>query len=334
MTFMIVSENEKLAKPHIETSYRRVRRDSCPLCKSHNVSHKFRMFDDRYGMPDDFDVMHCSNCGAFYLFEYLAEDCLPSLYRHYYAVESGQVKLRATGLMSRIRQVVRSTKLWSFIMGGVDLSAYINSGEAVLDVGCGFGSNIVPVRYRGASWVGIDVDQKVCSALHKAGEECFCGSLEEFSIINKQKFDVIIMSQIIEHVVDPIALINSARKLLSPTGRILVSCPNGASRYIEKYSQKWLHWHVPYHTIQFTPKALAEVACQAELKLEWCRAFTPPSWYLAQCRIRQVRRGDVNSFFGVKSEPLRWLLLTPLLRLFDYFHPGSGDALVASFRKQ
>lgn len=330
---MLVNATEQLAKAHIETPYARVRRNSCPLCKSHNVSHEFRLYDDRYGMPDDFDVMRCLNCGAFYLFEYIAENCMPSLYQQYYAGESNQVVTRPNNVKSKVRQVIRSTKLWSFIMGGVDLSVYVNSGDMVLDVGCGFGTNIVPVRYRGASWVGVDVDQKVCSALNKAGEECFCGSLDDFAEINKQKFDVIIMSQVIEHAVDPIALIKTARKLLSPAGRILVSCPNAASRFMRKHQERWLHWHVPYHTVQFTPKALSEVACQAELELEWCRSMTPPTWYLSQRRIKPVKRGDANSSFCVKFELLKWLLIMPLLRLFDYLIADSGDALVVSFRK-
>ncbi len=289
-----------------------------------------RLYDDRYGMPDEFDIMSCPTCDAFYLPEYPTEASMPLLYETYYGSTTGAGR----GRSNKFKLFVRSTKFWSYLIGGVDLAAYVHAGEDVLDVGCGYGTNIEPVRHRGATWSGLDVDPKVCSALKARGEDVYCGSVREFSKSTKARFDVVLMSQVIEHTSDPICALRSAAGLLTPNGRIVISCPNAASRYLTEYGRRWLHWHVPYHTLQFTQRTLSMAAGRAGLNVVWWRALTPPSWYLAQKRIRAPKRGSRNASFNIRAEAFTWLLHLPALRFMDASKKGSGDALVAVFEKK
>lgn len=76
-----------------------------------------------------------------------------------------------------------------------------------------------------------------------------------------QTFDLIIMDSVLEHVPAPIGLLQEARRLLKPGGRI-----HGDVPFLQP-----LHL-APHHYFNFTPYGLAEAALAAGLVLEYTEA--------------------------------------------------------------
>ncbi|MCA9582180.1 MAG: FkbM family methyltransferase, partial [Myxococcales bacterium] len=314
------------------SGFSHVRRERCPVCDSTEFASSMRLFDDRYGMPDEFDVAECYACGAHFLREYVPESEMGALYGKYYGTTPPPSERGS--LAQRIRHRVRGTALWDQVMGGVDLGVHAEPGERVLDVGCGFGTNAGIVESRGASWFGVDVNPEVCAYLQGNGRDAFCGTLDQFTQKrSRDKFDLVLLSQVLEHAPDPIALLRSAAKCLEEGGRIVLSCPNVESRYRRDRGADWLHWHVPYHVVQFSPEALAVAAHRSGLRVDWCKTQTPPSWFLAQRDMERPERGERNASFGTPFRPLAWLSLSPFLRAGDVLVKDGGDALVACLRK-
>ena len=92
----------------------------------------------------------------------------------------------------------------------------------VLDIGCGQGELAHLARARGHYVVAIDwnaprfeVDEFIKADI---GSELPLGS--------HRKFDTIIMADVLEHLPNPLALLQAARNHLAPGGKILISVPN------------------------------------------------------------------------------------------------------------
>lgn len=76
-----------------------------------------------------------------------------------------------------------------------------------------------------------------------------------------ETFDVIILDSVLEHVPDPVAMLQEGYRLLKPGGRILGDAP-----FLQP-----LHL-VPHHYFNFTPFGLHQVAGKAGLDLEYVAA--------------------------------------------------------------
>jgi ubiquinone/menaquinone biosynthesis C-methylase UbiE len=102
-------------------------------------------------------------------------------------------------------------------------------GEAILEVGCG-GGHVLSL-FRAASLTGVDVSGEMLAKATKnlAGYDVrlLKGDLGELGLADGS-FDGIVCSEVLEHVVDPEQVLCHIRRLVKPTGRIVITFPNDA----------------------------------------------------------------------------------------------------------
>lgn len=114
------------------------------------------------------------------------------------------------------------------------MRSFITEGDRVLEIGCGTGWGVtLPLRLAGVDIIGTDLDRE--SVAH--GREVFARyGLDGDAIlldIDAQaiegNFDVVILSEVFEHLTDPIleSMLNTVREKLKPNGLLLVTTPNG-----------------------------------------------------------------------------------------------------------
>jgi 2-polyprenyl-3-methyl-5-hydroxy-6-metoxy-1,4-benzoquinol methylase len=97
----------------------------------------------------------------------------------------------------------------------------------VLDIGCGAGSTGSLLRPRHPDrLVGIEIDPGAAEQARQIYDEVLVGSCEELLAGLDGPFDTILCYDVLEHLVDPWAVLAQAHRLSSPGGRLHVSVPN------------------------------------------------------------------------------------------------------------
>ena len=124
----------------------------------------------------------------------------------------------------------------SYIKNNIIKSLKLNNNEKplkkvkILDIGCGGGLLTEPMKKLGADVVGIDASEKnikiakLHSKKNNLNIKYLCVSPENF--ITKDKFDVILNMEIVEHVEDIDFFLKSCSKLLKKNGLMFIATIN------------------------------------------------------------------------------------------------------------
>ncbi len=97
----------------------------------------------------------------------------------------------------------------------------------ILEVGAGLGSTLANIKYQfpNANVHGIELVDKVAAFAAKY-TDMECGNIEEYEFAPDEKYDYVIFGDVLEHLVDPYALIENLRDHIKPGGGIITSIPN------------------------------------------------------------------------------------------------------------
>ncbi len=89
------------------------------------------------------------------------------------------------------------------------------------------------------------------------------------------KFDVITMWHVLEHLEQPVPLLQELRSMLAPGGSLVVSVPNFASWQSEVFKGGWFHLDPPRHLLQFEPATLEDCLRRAGFSVSQQVPFLP-----------------------------------------------------------
>jgi len=109
------------------------------------------------------------------------------------------------------------------------LRGLIPHGAKVLDIGCGTGSlTLAATRGLGAHVLGIEPDPRRAELARSRGLKVVCASVDPHLLRRHGPFDVVILSDVLDHLAEPSELLAQLAGALSPGGTILASIPNVA----------------------------------------------------------------------------------------------------------
>lgn len=133
-----------------------------------------------------------------------------------------------------------------------------HEGQRMLDIGSGYGANVIAARNAGIDARGLEIAPfEVAFARERLSVErpgdvpeevYFQGSGLELPF-ESQTFDVVTLMNVIEHVPDSARLLSEAARLLKPGGVLYAVCPNYAAFRLEA------HYQVPW--LPLLPRAMA-----------------------------------------------------------------------------
>jgi 2-polyprenyl-3-methyl-5-hydroxy-6-metoxy-1,4-benzoquinol methylase len=128
-------------------------------------------------------------------------------------------------------------------------------GGRLLEVGCGSGAMLKGMARLGWRVEGIDFDPEAVENCRRKGLEVHRGTLEDLRY-PENHFDAITMSHLIEHVHDPVALLQECGRILKAGGRLSLVTPNLKSMGHRVYRSSWFHLDPPRHLHLFTADSL------------------------------------------------------------------------------
>ena len=109
---------------------------------------------------------------------------------------------------------------------------FLPEGKRVLDVGCGYGVLGERLKSRGNYVVGIDLNRRAVAVAATRYDEAHVADVTQIDTLPislEQHFDVIIFTDVLEHLYDPVRVLDDYRRLLTDDGYIIVSIPNVAA---------------------------------------------------------------------------------------------------------
>ena len=285
---------------------------TCPLGCGPLIRDDQELRDNRLGLPHTVHVGWCAVCGLGVTLD--APSDLAELYESHYLGEEGRVP--RTGALAQA---------WHRVNGSLPLTDLVREGP-VLDVGSNTGEALVALRERGFDVTGLEPNPQTAEVARGHGLEVISAPIEEAEL-PAGRYGSILLSQVLEHVRDPHAVLRKVRPALRENGTVYIVVPNVASVWRRVFGPDWVHWHVPFHLFHFTEEALRKLSSQCGLEVVRTRNVTPGEWLLMSLEARRNARRGVFRLELSERHYGRRLLVSPAGRIADAFH--RGDAIVA-----
>jgi len=112
----------------------------------------------------------------------------------------------------------------------------INNNQIILDVGCATGYLGASAKKNGNSVYGIEISEIAIEKAREVLDGVVEGNIEEMEIpYPEEYFDIIICSDVLEHLFDPQEVLLKLRRHLKKSGKLMISVPN-----VAHYSIRWM----------------------------------------------------------------------------------------------
>ena len=240
---------------------------NCLLCGSH-ARHLF-------SSKDHFELWWCDACEFGRLQGDFTPEQVAGFYSEdYYTHKSGG---KSFGPLS-FRDKLLLRFAWSCDQGKDFDPSELTLGKTVCDIGCGNGDVLRKFKAAGYSTVGIDPDRSARKAAADAGT-IYAGTAEDMPTIGP--FDVVLMSHVLEHCIDPAKAVSNAASLLASDSTLVIEVPNNAALGFRWLGPRWPWTDIPRHLSFFTDRSLSLLLERSGLEITktfytgYARQFTP-----------------------------------------------------------
>ncbi|MBF0506848.1 MAG: class I SAM-dependent methyltransferase [Nitrospirae bacterium] len=179
--------------------------------------HKGRIIDNANG----YDIIECEQCGFVHITPLPTQEDLDKIYKEeYYTTEKPLF----------IQRQQEDLEWWNIVYD--DRYDFFEQNlsqdkRRLLDIGCGPGFFLKRGQERGWKPLGIEPSTQAVAHAKNLGIDVLNCFLDDSEIKDRGAiFDVVHMSEVLEHIPDPAALCNTAYNLLADGGIICVVVPN------------------------------------------------------------------------------------------------------------
>jgi len=174
-----------------------------------------------------------------------------------------------------------------------------NKGK-ILDIGAGTGDFLSVAKNDGWQTIGVEPSDKAKSIAKNKG----VSFVEQTCELENHSFDMITMWHVLEHVPDIDQQIKELKRLLKPTGTLIIAVPNFKSFDAKHYGKFWAAFDVPIHFWHFSKTAIKLLFEKEEMKLEKVLPMKFDSFYVSLLseKYKSGKMNFIKAFFiGLQS---------------------------------
>ena len=218
-----------------------------------------------------YDIYECQGCGSSFCSPNEADSELyKEIYRH------GETIAGYNRYHGYFRAVKSLADPLNFLAHREDCYWFINDylqnninkhEEKLLEVGSGLGYLTYSLHKAGYDIRGVELSSvAVAEAVDQFGDLYQCRNALEL-VDEGEHFDVILLTEVIEHLSDPVTFIKQLSALLTPDGVILVTTPN--KEYAPNKASEWASDLPPVHLWWLTKQGFRVIADKTDLAVNF-----------------------------------------------------------------
>lgn len=284
---------------------------TCFACGSHHLEPKFLCVADyEYGTYHPVDYLICKRCGLLIQYPFPARRVIPSFYpseyRNYLQGATG-------GLYSRLKNIQE----W-WLAGKIERFLFGDKEAHILEIGCGSGMVLLSLSQKGFIHLwGTDMSDASANALSQKSILFKRADIEK-KFPYTRRFEIIILNQVLEHLLDPKSVLAACRNHLSNRGKIIIITPNSKSFALEVFRKYCNGINAPRHVFIFSFRSIEIMRKKLGFdKLSFYPELDPMQWSLSLQNLFQnifflrtkLKKGLAwyTIFFGVLFIPISLL---------------------------
>jgi SAM-dependent methyltransferase len=246
---------------------------SCPLC-----GHQAFVLNDShpgYEEPAKFSIAECCYCDLQFAHPMQSrESVYERIYEHAatlpgysrYVWYADQVLRRKNPL----QWLESQEEMYAFIGSELRRRCGTKSGR-IVEIGSGLGYLTSALHQAGYDVRGMDVSERAVEAARRRFGDLFEVCDVTCMDTSARKADAIIMTEVIEHVPDPCALLRGIHSMLRPGGLALLTTPNKSAAPRDSY---WCTDNPPVHFWWFSETSMCRMAQIAGLTVSFQQSAT------------------------------------------------------------
>ncbi len=297
---------------------------SCIVCNSDSELPLFTGLKDwEYETCGPIDFYKCTCCGLISQKPLPKLDLVPKFYpanyRNYLAIGSG--------IFSQLKKI-------KFRKQAQDLSKFFTKSSKILEIGYGNGELLVALKDLGYdNLYGCDFSSAASEKLSNKGIQVQVANVEKEIPFNKE-FDIILLNNVIEHFLDPAAVMKNCYSKLKPGGLLLLFTPNSKAIELSIFGKYWAGLHVPRHIHLFNQQNLQLMSKKSGFSsIKFHADLDPAQWaisiqnYLQDTKLFHTKLENGMSFYMVPLS-LMFIPVAILQRL-----TGNSTGILAVLKK-
>ncbi|MCB0407612.1 MAG: methyltransferase [Bdellovibrionales bacterium] len=208
----------------------------------------------------------------------------------------------------QMRLIEQARVLEPYIYEGIDFS----KNKKILEVGCGVGAQteILLNKFPHLKIHGVDVSQaqialakeRLNAFIEDGRLELTCADATDLSSVEGEGFDAIYICWFLEHVYEPIKVLEAVKKRVGVGCPIYITEVNNSSLFIDPYSPHILEYWNQFNDYQWTIQGHPFVGLQLANMLKssgYTDIVTKPRYFLFDARNPEERTHFLKYFFGI-----------------------------------
>lgn len=184
-----------------------------------------------YQEPLTFDIYYCPNCNTSfssprvetnYIYENIYKNGgkVPGYKRYWQYLKT------IKGLKNPLLYLSKKEEMYWAVRQSL-IGMYSNKTMKMMEVGCGLGYLTYSLVKEGYDVIGVDISINAIEEASKSfGNHYKYADIFEYAPEHRNSYDVIILTEVIEHLNEPVKFLESIMMMLKQGGRIILTTPN------------------------------------------------------------------------------------------------------------